>query len=116
MVVHKRLENGTYCYAFTSELNRPGADIWDLICFRGTHACQLLYNGDSLVIGLNGCTKEEYEERYQVETCDFYIAAYNTAGMAYAGRYRVSLTDVNNSTVYFPCDPFGNYPLQLSWE
>ena len=61
-------------------------------------------------------TKEEYEERYQVETCDFYIAAYNAAGMAYAGRYRVSLTDVNNSTVYFPCDPFGNYPLQLSWE
>lgn len=116
VIVCERLQNGTYRHAFTTDLNEMGVDIWSLICFRGTHACQLLYNGDILVIGFNGCTKEEYEEWYQVETCDFYIAAYNAAGMAYAGLYRVSLTDVNNSTIYFPCDNFGNYPLQISWE
>ena len=116
VIVHERLEDGTYRYGFTADVNKPGVDIWELICFRGTSACQLLYNGDSLVIGFNGCAKEEYEERYQVETCDFYIASYDASGMTYAGRYRVSLTEVNNSTIYFPCDNFGNYPLQIRWE
>ena len=116
LIFYERQADGTFRHVFTAPLNTDGFDMWQEMEYGGFDECELAYNGEHLVIGLNACRQDAWEEYYSAKTCDFYIAAYGTEGMAYAGLYRVSLTDVNNINLAFPCSPFGNYPLQLSWE
>lgn len=106
--------DGTYRHAFTVKQGNESFDLWEVLEYRGYDMCQLAYNGEYLVVAQNAAIMEE--DRYRADTCDFYIVAYGPEGMAYAGQYHVSLTDVNNSNLAFPCDPFGNYPLRIFWE
>lgn len=112
LIFHVRQNDGTFRHVFTVPLNTAEFNMWQVL---GLDDCKLAYNGEYLVIAQNAFRSEE-EKGYYADTCDFYIAAYAQEGMAYAGRYHVSLTDVNDSNMAFPCTPFGYYPLRISWE
>ena len=117
VAVYERQADGTFRHAFTVPVNTDEFSMWQVLEYRGLDGCELAYNGEYLVIAQNAyATEGEQGREYSRETCDFYIAAYGAEGMAYGGKYHVSLTDINNSTLSFPCEPFGYFPLQISWE
>lgn len=115
LIFHVRQNDGTFRHVFTVPLNTAEFNMWQVLEYRGLDDCKLAYNGEYLVIAQNAFRSEE-EKGYYADTCDFYIAAYAQAGMAYAGQYHVSLTEVNDSNMAFPCTPFGYCPLRIAWE
>lgn len=116
VAVYERQADGTFRHAFTAPLNAAQFSMWQVLEYRGLDGCELAYNGEYLVIAQNAnATEGEQGREYSRNTCDFYIAAYGAEGMAYAGKYHVSLTQVNNINLAFPCEPFGYFPLQICW-
>ena len=69
------------------------------------------YDGQKLVV-----VNFLRDERRRLETCGFYLAVYDAAGLSYFGEYKSSLNaEYGNESYFRRCLPVVNTPLRVHW-
>lgn len=121
ITVFEEDEEGLYHHCFTVPMNVLELNVHEDLLIFDSNTTEMDFNGETLAVVQNEFISNRYAYSYG-DSCNFYVLTYNAAGLSYAGKYNVNLSEINSEidpqtdTYNWTCKPYYEDPVRIQWN